>query len=86
MARDTAQLEHLFYLEIAALRCEIELPDETEDALDRAIMIEQRRLRLSERQMAAVYKMVWAKVEANQGLACEIVGQLDPSPVDPEDK
>lgn len=86
VARDTALLERLFYVEIAALLCKMELLDETEDALDQAIKAEQRRLRFSERQMAAVYRKVWADVEANRALACEAVRQLDPPPINPEEE
>jgi hypothetical protein len=81
----TGRLERLFFVEIASLLCEIELPDEIEHALDQAIRVEQRRLRLTDRQMAAVYEKVRATVAANREVACESVRQLDPSPDDTDE-
>ena len=84
-SQPTARLERLFFVEIASLLCEMELTDETEDALDQAISVEQRRLRLTDRQMAAIYEQVRASVAANQEAACESVRLLDPSPGDADD-
>ena len=83
--RDTSRLEGFFYVEIAALVCEIELPDETEDGLDRAIRAEQERLRLGAKQIAAIHAKARAQVEADQDLACESVRLLDSPTVGPED-
>jgi hypothetical protein len=80
--RDTARLERMFQVEIAALLCEVELPDDVEDGLDRGIRAEQRRLRLTERQMAQIYEQVRSMVVAQQRAACESLRQLDPSPDD----
>ena len=84
--RDTARLERMFQVEIAALLCEVELPDDVEDGLDRGIRAEQRRLRLTERQMARIYEQVRAMVVAQQQAACESLRQLDPSPDDPDER
>jgi hypothetical protein len=72
----------MFQVEIAALLCEVELPDDVEDGLDRGIRAEQRRLRLTERQMAQIYEQVRSMVVAQQQAACESLRQLDPSPDD----
>ena len=84
--RDTARLERMFQVEIAALLCEVELPDDVEDGLDRGIRAEQRRLRLTDRQMARIYEQVRALVAAQQEAACESLRQLDPSPDDPDEQ
>lgn len=85
-AQGTTRLQRLLQVEISALVCEVELPDEVEDGLDREIHAEQRRLGLSERQMAAVYERVRLSVMANPEAACESVRQLDPSPGEPDDE
>ena len=85
-ARDTARLERMFQVEIAALVCEVELPDDVEDGLDRGIRAEQRRLRLTDRQMARIYEQVRALVVAQQDAACASLGQLDPLPDDPDEQ
>ena len=84
--RDTARLERMFQVEIAALLCEVELPDDVEDGLDRGIRAEQRRLRLTDRQMAQVYERVRGMVIAQQEVACESLRQLDPSPDDADEE
>ena len=84
--RDTARLERMFQVEIAALLCEVELPDDVEDGLDRGIRAEQRRLRLTDRQMAGIYEQVRGMVVAQQEAACESLRQLDPSPDDPDEQ
>jgi hypothetical protein len=81
----TTELERLFLVEIAALLCEVELTDDTEDALDAAIQREQRRLGLTKSQVAAVYNRVRRQVVATPDLDCEGAGQLDPAPVEPDD-
>ena len=80
--RDTARLERMFQVEIAALLCEVELPDDVEDGLDRGIRAEQRRLRLSDRQIARIYEEVRGVIAAQKEVACESLRQLDPSPDD----
>src|SRR5215213_7298383 len=83
--RDTARLERMLQVEIAALVCEVELPDDVEDGLDRGIRAEQRRLKLTDREMAQMYERVRGMVIAQQEVACDSLRQLDPSPDDPEE-
>jgi hypothetical protein len=63
-AQGTARLERMLQVEIAALVCEVELPDDVEDGLDRGIRAEQRRFKLTDRQMARIYEQVRALVVA----------------------
>jgi hypothetical protein len=79
-AQGTARLERMLQVEIAALVCEVELPDDVEDGLDRGIRAEQRRLQLTDRQMARIYETVRGRVIAQQEAACESLRQLDPPP------
>src|SRR3954447_23631594 len=69
--RDTARLERMLQVEIAALVCEVELPDDVEDGLDRGIRAEQRRLGLTDREMARIYEAVRGVVIADREAACE---------------
>lgn len=84
--RDTARLERMLQVEIAALLCEVELPDEIEDGLDRGIRAEQRRLKLTDTQLARIYEQVRGTVIAQQEAACESLRQLDPTPDDQDDQ
>jgi hypothetical protein len=85
-AQGSARLERMMQVEIAALLCEVELPDDFEEGLDRGIRAEQRRLNLTERQMARIYEQVRGIITAQQEAAFDSLRQLDPSPDDPDEQ